>query len=234
MKFLWEDNLTASIHELSLMSGLPYATAYDFLHKMENQKLVKKRKSGRASLFSSNVSKTELRPFMKLLGSTRDKSLKSSRFDLLNLHLVGNFPELKQLKAKTPEELLVKVVLSAKKNSTLLRTLPLLVKKLGTKLDFNQLAYWASLLHVNRELGFTLELTSKLSDEKKFAFMAKKLMDNRWSNPTSFLNKESNLKGFQAKLVEKNTPDLAKKWFLKMNMGLDSFTSQYQKFTANN
>lgn len=226
---LWEKNLTASVREFSLMSGLPYATAYDVFLKLKKMGLVQKKKAGRATLYSAFGTSDEVELLKQLLNKEAKSTLEE--YNEMNLPLVGEFTELNQEKAQSKEELLVKVVYFAKKKSSLLRTLPLLVHRLGTDLDKNQLAYWAKKYHVDRELGFVLELTGHLTHEKKFTSLAYKFKDHRWSKPVAFLENESNLKGFQAQLVESNTPDLAKKWYLKLNMGIDSFASHYAKFS---
>lgn len=230
-ELLCVEGLTASVHELALMSGLPYATTHEVLHRMEEEGLVQKTKKGRATLFSSSLPTEQLKALKVLMGSTELKKQPLAAFEKMDLPLVGDFPELQREKAKTFEELLVKAVFLAKRNSTLLRVLPLLVKRLGPNLNTHQLAYWSKRHHVDRELGFVLDLTAELSKEKRYAALAKKLRDKRWSKATAFLDSESKLSGFQAKLVDENTPDLAKKWFLKMNMGLDSFRSHYLKFS---
>ena len=232
-RLLWSEKLTASVHEFAQMSGLPYATAHGLLQKMLKMGLVKKTKSGRATLFSSSLPAGELRHLLAMMEKsvpTNSGRKPLADFPEMELHLVGEFPELRREKAQSHEELLVKVVSLSKKNPTLLRALPLLVKKLGPHLKASRLSYWSKRFHVDRELGFVLELTSHLSQEAKYARLAKSLKDKRWSKQGFFLDKEASLTGFQAKLVETNTPELAKKWFLKMNMGLDSFESMYAKF----
>ncbi len=230
-ELLWVEGLTASVHELSQMSDLPYATAHALLKKMEKMGLVQKEFQGRSTLFSSKLSSEELKPLKLLLGTAEFGKKKSlSDFSEMDLPLVGDFPEFKSETAQSAEELLVKVVLLAKKNSSLLRALPLLVRRLGPDLNFPQLAYWSKRHQVDRELGFVLDLTAELSKNKKFAAKARRLRDKRWSKYSFFLEREQELEGFQAKVIEQNTPELARKWFLKMNMGLDSFRTQYFKF----
>lgn len=229
-ELLWTDGLTASVHELSQMSGLPYATAHDLLKKMEKMGLVQKTKQGRATLFSSKLSSEELKPLQVLLGNVDRKQKPLADFAEMDLPLVGDFPEFRHTYAHNAEELLVKAVVLAKDNSSLLRTLPLLAKRLGSGLSAPQLVYWSKQHHVDRELGFLLDLTANLSGDKKYSTLARQLKDKRWSKQSSFLKREENLKGFQAKLAEQNTPELAKKWFLTLNMGLDSFRSTYLKF----
>ena len=230
-ELLWVEDLTASIHALSKMSELPYATCHEFLHKMERMGLVQKTKEGRAVMFSSKVTNEELKPLRALLKTEKNSKNQSlSEFPEMDLHLVGEFPEFKKEKAQSREELLVKVVVLAKRNSSLLRTMPLLVKRLGPSLDVRRLSYWSKLYHVDRELGFLLDLTGKLSEDRRLTALAKKFFDKRWGKDSIFLEKEHGLSGFQAQLLEQNTPELAKKWFLKMNMGLDSFESMFRKF----
>ena len=230
-ELLWAEGLTASVHELALMSGLPYATAHELLQKLEKMDLVQKTKKGRATLFSSKVSPDDLKHLQAVMGQ---RSLPNQRpladFIEMDLPLVGEFQELYQETAQSTEELLVKAVVLAKKSASLLRTLPLLVKRLGPTLNRHQLAYWSRRHQVDRELGFVLDLTADLSKEKRFGTLAKNFKDKRWSRLRPFFDSDSDLSGFQAKLVERNTPELAKKWFLKMNMGLDSFRSHYLKF----
>lgn len=229
-ELLWVDGLTASVHELALMSGLPYATAHGLLQKLLKMGLVEKTKQGRATLFSSNLSSEEVKSLKVLTSNTESKKKSLSDFEELDLPLVGEFREFRIEKAQTLEELLVKTVSLSKKNSTLLRVLPLLVHRLGPHLLHHQLAFWSKRHHVDRELGFVLDLTAELSGETRFSTLAKKFKDKRWNKPQPFLESEKGLSGFQKMLVEENTPALAKKWFLKMNMGLDSFESHYRKF----
>lgn len=228
-KLLWVQELRASVREYSLMSGLPYATTYELLQKLEKMGVVEKTVQGRANLLVVKSSPPEV-DLLKKLVNVGDEKKRFADYEEMDLPLVGNFEDLNNESAQSKEELLVKSVVLAKRKSSLLRTLPLLVVRLGVDLNVYQLMHWARQFHAERELGFVLELASQLSREKKFAGLARKFHDRRWSKEVAFLENEASLKGFQAKLVEKNTPKLAKKWHLKMNMGLDSFVSHYNKF----
>lgn len=230
-QLLWVQGMTTSVREFSLMSELPYATTYDLFVKLEKMGFVRQVKKGRANLYSGVASSHEVEALKKYLGYSLEQPTTFADYDEMNLPLVGSFEDLNKEKAQSKEELLVKVVFFAKSKSSLLRTLPLLVRRLGVNLDFNQLSYWSKKYHVERELGFVLDLTGHLAHEKKYSSLAKQFKDNRWSKFTTFLESESNLKGFQKVLVEENTPELAKKWYLKMNMGMDSFESHFSKFT---
>ncbi len=228
-ELLWQKQFTASVREFSLISGLPYATTHDVLLKLKKMGLVQKKQMGSSTLYKAVKSTEEIEKLKNFLHI--DIKNKFADYKEMDLPLIGEFNELNQESAQSKEELLVKTIYFSKKKSSLLRTLPLLVHRLGTTLDINQLIYWSKKFHVNREIGFIFDVTSSLSKNKKFNTLANKFKDKRWSKPIAFLDSETKLNGFQELLMEANTPALAKKWYLKLNMGMDSFASHYFKFT---
>jgi hypothetical protein len=231
---IWGQGLEASVREFSLMSGLGYATAYEELHHMEQLGLVKKAHQGRSTLYSSTLSKEEQSVFKKLLPTAPEMSRKNKGFASMLLELglpyVGNADELGQEPVADLEELVVRAVKKTKRSSALARALPVLLAKLLSSQDKHRLLYWAKKYGVKKELGFFVELTSCLSKDKQFKKLAHYFYDNRWAKDEFLFESEKNQKGFQAQLVTENTPELAKRWHLKMNMGLDSFESLFVKF----
>jgi len=228
-ELLWVDKVSGSVNELAHLADLSYSTAHEELQRMKSLGLVKMQRVGKATLYSSALTEVESKVVKNLFSKTNLKR-KTVSFADYNLPLLGDFNELLTDNQLEPEELLVKSVKSAKKNATLLRVLPLMLKKMGAELNLYQLVYWAKRYEVNRELGFLLDLTAALTKNTKFSKLAKQFKDKRWSKPEYFFESDSNLSGFQEQLTEKNTPELAKKWYLKLNMGLDSFQSLYSKY----
>lgn len=231
---VWDEGLEASVREFSLMSGLSYATAYEELHTMEDLGLVKKVTQGRSTLYSSALSKEEKSLFKKLLSSedqTTSQKLKFAEalFEL-GLPYAGSTKELGNEPVADKEELVVRATFRAKENATLARALPVLLAKLLPQLNEHRLMYWAKKYEVKKEFGFFVDLTGFLSEKKTYRKMAKAFFDQRWSQNDFLFSPDNNAKGFQAELVEMNTPQLAKHWHLKMNMGLDSFESLFKKF----
>lgn len=228
-ELLWVEKLEASVNELSHLSGLSYATAYEELQRMKSLKLVKMQKKGKATYYSSALSQELSESVLNLFEKVKTDHKKMVSLDEYNLPLVGEYTELSEGDKTSAEELLVKVVKFSKKNATVLRVLPLLVKKMGDDLDVHQLQYWSKRHDTHRELGFLLELTALLTKNKKFLKLSKNFKDKRWSKCDYYFERDLELQGFQAMLVDKNTPEVAKKWYLKLNMGLDSFQSFYNK-----
>jgi DNA-binding transcriptional ArsR family regulator len=232
-ELLWLDGTEASVRELSLMAGLSYATAYEELHRMEEMGLVKRRVEGKATLFSSTLSEVEQKAFVTLFeGSRAHKSTKnvSDRLQEFGLPIVGDLSSLSNETVNDDEELVVKAVCKAKENPTLARSLPVVLVNLLPNVNPHRLHYWAKRNKVKRELGFFVALTAQLSKEPSLKRLSKLFYDKRWSKPEYFLAAEKDVRGFQAKLVENNTPSLAKAWKLRMNLGLDSFESLFNKF----
>lgn len=229
-ELLWVDRVVASVNELSQLSGLSYSTTHEELQKMKSLNLVKMERKGKATLYSSALIEEEVAVVTTIFAKRRMESKKTVSFDDFNMPLLGDFSELLKDEKMEVEELLVKAVKLSKKNATLLRALPLLLKKMGDDLNLHQLVYWAKRYNSNRELGFLLELTAQLTENKKYSRLARQFKDKRWSKPDYYFERDLGLKGFQALVVDRHTPELAKKWYLKLNVGLDSFESFYSKY----
>lgn len=229
-ELLWVEKLEASVNELSHLSGLSYTTTYDELQRMKSLKLVKMKRNGKATYYSSALTDELTAAVKNLFEKVKTGNVKNVSFNEYNLPLLGDYDELLKNDKTSAEELLIKAVKFSKKNATLLRVLPLLVKRMGENLDIHQLEYWSKRYDTHRELGFLLDLTTELTKNKKFSKLARSFKDKRWSKSDYYFEGDRELKGFQAMLVDKNTPDLAKKWYLKLNMGLDSFESFYNKY----
>lgn len=229
VELLWVDKVEASVNELSQLSGLSYSTTHEELQKMKSLDLVKMERSGKATLYSSALPEEEANVLVSLFAKKKEEAKQTVSFDDFEMPLLGDYSELQNEKMEV-EELLVKAVYLSKKNASLLRALPLLLRKMGDNLDSNQLAYWSKRYETNRELGFLLELTAQLTKNKKYSRLANKFKDKRWAKPDYYFERDFGLKGFQAIAVDRHTPELAKKWYLKLNMGLDSFQSFYSKY----
>lgn len=227
-ELLWLKKVEASVNELSLLSGLSYSTTHEELQRMKSLNLVKMQRKGKATLYSSALVEAEANVVASIFEKTKGHSKQTFSFDDFNMPLLGDFSELQGEKVEA-EELLVKAVKLSKKNSSLLRALPLLFKKMGDGLESYQLAYWSKRYDANKEMGFVLDLTGQLTKNKKYSELAKKFRDKRWSKYDYYFERDNELKGFQALAVDGHTPELARKWYLKLNVGLDSFQSFYSK-----
>jgi DNA-binding transcriptional ArsR family regulator len=232
---IWGDELEASVREFSLMSGLGYATAYEELHHMEKLGLVKKSPQGRSTLYRSSLAKEDQSIFKKLITAKSETSEKKLSFGTglleLGLPYTGSSDSLGRETVADLEELVVRAVEKTKKSAALARALPVLLAKLLPTQDKHRLLYWAKKYKVKKELGFFVDLTGLLTEDQQLKKLARFFYDNRWAKDDFLFENEKAAKGYRARLVTENTPKLAKRWFLKMNMGLDSFASNFMKFS---
>jgi DNA-binding transcriptional ArsR family regulator len=231
-ELIWRQGMSGSVHEFSQMSGLPYATAHALFQKLKGMGLIRSVRKGRSWVFSSNLRDDELKSLLSLLKTNRESTIFAREGIIdMDIPIVGPSKNLRGLKAKSKEEFLARATALAKKNATLLRVLPVLTYRLGHELKATHLLYWARHMRVERELGFVLELTAILTKQKKFLQLAGSLKDGRWKRPIFFFRPSQPFQKFEARLTEINTPNLARRWFLKMNIEMDSFTSTFSKFS---
>lgn len=233
-RLLWCQGLSASVREFSLMSGLSYATTHEELHQMEKSGLVKKIVQGRSTIFSTSLSKTEQNVVNALFSESvffQKNSTFQSQLLEFGLPYSGNSQDLGDDPVADLEELVARASWKSKRNPTLARALPVMLYKVCPRLHQHRLMFWAHKYDVKKEVGFFIELTGVLSKNSKIKKMSRGFYDQRWSQADFLFEAEKDLQGFQAKLIEVNTPELAKRWFLKMNLGIDSFASLFAKFS---
>ena len=125
------------------------------------------------------------------------------------------------------EEMLVSAVALARNNSTLTRTLPVVLSKNVKRLDFEKLAACARKRNARQELGFFLDLTGVLAHDSDLRTKADSLFDRRRKRVTDFFKGKSGK--YSARLADQNTPPVAQKWLYRMNMNMDSFQSLFVK-----
>ena len=73
-----------------------------------------------------------------------------------------------------------------------------------------------------------MELTATLLKDKTLKKRARKLVDRRRKKMEPFFKNQKPSR-FEQKLVEKNTPMVARNWHFSMNMGMDSFEDLFRK-----
>jgi transcriptional regulator with XRE-family HTH domain len=150
-------------------------------------------------------------------------------------------PETDPLTVPPPEIVLADGLKLARESASVARALPLAFWKTRKRLDFDRLLKEGERLGQARTLGFFLDLTSQLSSDLTFESAAAKLrLGSRTlgsktlgsktlrslSRPTQFFQ-PTTLR--ERKLAELRTPDVARKWGFRMNMGMDSFESMFEK-----
>jgi transcriptional regulator with XRE-family HTH domain len=125
-----------------------------------------------------------------------------------------------------PEIVLADALKLSRESATVARALPLALWKTRQRLDLDRLIKEGEHRGQARTLGFFLDLTSQLSSDLTFEGAAKKLRVRALLRPTQFFQ-PTTLR--ERKLAELRTPNVARKWGFRMNMGMDSFESMFEK-----
>jgi transcriptional regulator with XRE-family HTH domain len=138
-------------------------------------------------------------------------------------------PEFRPEEVPPPETVLADALVLAHESASVSRALPLAFWKTRDRLDFHGrhgLFKESVLRGQARTLGFFLDLTSQLSGDLVFEEAAKLLKVRDLSRPKQFFSPTT---WRERQLAEMRTPQAARKWGFRMNMGMDSFETMFNK-----
>jgi transcriptional regulator with XRE-family HTH domain len=124
------------------------------------------------------------------------------------------------------EGVLARALELAHQDATVARALPVVFMRQRHNLDLDELRRRARRANQARTLGFFLDLTGRLTDDQDLRRAAEPLRPKRVPL-TDFFKTRSEL---ERTLAEANTPDVAREWGYRLNMGMDSFESLLAKF----
>jgi hypothetical protein len=236
LRVLWADRLAGAVSELARLAGVGFASAHAELRQMEVAGLASSKREGNAVVYRARREHPQAHLLEELLGAPNHKTTlhdltHGTEHDTqLNLVAWGaplglsGSPHLRL----SLEATLARGLKLAHENATVCRALPVVFFKGRQQLVLDRLRFLASRLGEEQTLGFFLDLTSELSGDTRFHQFARKLADRRFSQTRDFFEKKGGR--YAQALAEANTPKVAKKWRLRMNMGLDSFETLFRKF----
>ena len=127
------------------------------------------------------------------------------------------------------ERALVMGLALARRDSTLLRTLPLVVAKQADSMDWVQLKKEARRSRMKLEVGMLVSLAARLVGRPDWAANVEDLRDARRKGTRFFQPPRGE---FERRLARQNTPRVVRAWGFLMNMGEDSFRSLIEKHLA--
>lgn len=127
------------------------------------------------------------------------------------------------------EEAVAQGLLLSHQDSTLLRTLPVVLARNATRLDFVQLKMRAEQLGCEAELGMLLELTSQLTGDARLADTARTLEHARHAEPRFYFEPRG---PFERKYTPQRTPALMRRWGFFLDMSADVFGALLAKHGA--
>lgn len=129
-------------------------------------------------------------------------------------------------------EVVVDGLALSRRDASVARALPVLLWSRRAELEMAKLRRLAASKGRERTFGFFLDLTARLSGDRRLRNAAAALRPVRPPTQTKFFTRrESQL----ARMVaEKRTPPVARAWGYRMNMPMDSFRSLFEKFSVPN
>jgi hypothetical protein len=128
------------------------------------------------------------------------------------------------------EKVVVDGLALSRRDASVARVLPVLLWLHRDDLDLSKLRRLAASEDRERALGFFLDLTARLSGDRRMRNAATALRAARPPAPTKFFaRRESPL----ARMVaEERAPSVARMWGYRMNMPMDSFRSLFERHRA--
>lgn len=223
-----------TIRQLALEARVPYSSAHREVLEMRHVGLVRTKRVGGSLACSWDAGSPEAKALAPLLESSRKSREDRHGEDPLyrNLKRWGA-PLVRGGRGGADlslEETLAHSLALARRDPAVARVWPPVLAKNRRRLALRELASLARRLGEKKALGFFLSLTGTLLKERAFLDFARTLRDRRFRKTEDFFHDTG---GARARsLAEKNTPRLARDWFFRMNMPIESFASLFRKFVT--
>lgn len=235
LTLLWREKVTGSASELSKRARVAFAGAHRELHQMKLLGLVdSKRENGAETFFANEESPVAalMRELVKMDVTTEQTDDPASVRTRGELRTLGAPLHDEAVQVDDVEAALVRGVALAHHDPTVARVLPLCFSGARAKdVNVERLRNLAREANEKQGVGFFLDLAGTVSGQQRLRQWAKVFRDHRYGRGTRSFFPELTKRARYA--AEENTPMLAKRWGLRMNMPLETFQSMYQKHTEN-
>jgi hypothetical protein len=229
---LWRAGAEGSVSALARRAGVSFAAAHRELVAMRSAGLARSKRQGAAAVYSANPASAHAALLHELAREAAVLPQPAADTDELRTWLsAAGAPLLVARPAKGPgpslEEVLAEGVALAHRDAGVARVLPLVLWRHRDTLDYDELVRQATLRNEDQALGFFLELTGKLGNERKLLARARSLRDGRRTRTRPFFARPLGRR--ELALARARTPALARRWGFVMNMDLESFASTFAK-----
>lgn len=232
LRVLWADREQGSITRLAARAGIGFASAWRELRAMQAHDLVVASARDDPQVYRANLAHPLAGTMRALLAPARPVEGAGVRRIRRQLKALGA-PLLEdgQEPPREAEQAIVRGVHLAHGDPAVARVLPLCLFRGRDTLRPERLRRHARRLGEKRALGFFLEVTAALSGDRRFVAWARPLHDRRCTAPRPFFHGSSRSR-LAARIASRRTPAIARRWGLRMNMGMDAFRSSFERFTA--
>lgn len=234
LRTLWLDGARGSVRALARQNGMSYSNAYSELKRLERASLARSGVVGNSLVFESASDHPLANAIEALLRASGDAQPTETRTDpgrvLASLASFGA-----PVSADTapdgglnPEEAVAQGLRLAHGRPSLARAYPVLLTRNRSRLNLERLRQRATELNEKQTLGFFLDLTGTLANDRQLRSFAQTLKDRRIKKVRDFF--EGPHGKYSRHLADQRTPQVAKDWHFRMNMDMDNFRTFYSKF----
>ena len=233
LHLLWGEEARGGASELAEQAGLAFATTHAELKAMRQFGLVRVEPDGRRDVYAANFAHPEGEALKTLLrGSASAWTPSDARDDDVRSWLKGVGVPLRVAAAQSPapslSDVLVQGVRLARRDPTVARALPLGFWKNRDELDVADLLERVSQPEDKHALGFFLEITGQLGDDRRLVGLAEVFRDKRLKATRNFFLLPPTRA--RRELADARSPDVARRWGFRMNMDDEAFKSLFDKF----
>ena len=234
LRLLWGAGGEGSVSALARRVRVSFAAAHRELVAMRTAGLARTRREGAAVVYSANPASAHAALLRKLVDQSAAHLPSPRVADAERVRTwlsAAGAPLLVSRPARGPrppvEAVLAEGVALSHRDAAVARVLPLALWRQRDTLDFDELVRQASLRNESQALGFFLELTGTLGNERRLKGRARRLRDGRRTRTRPFFSRPMGPR--ELALARLRTPAIARRWGYWMNMDLESFASTFAK-----
>lgn len=238
LALLWQDHVSGSVRQLATRAGTAYAATHRELTAMWRAGLAHRQRQGARTVFTANLDHPHADVLTALLSARASTDVPVSPAHqntvLASLEALGApllvqpKPDPSAAERLCPEASIAAGVQLARSSATLARALPVVIHQTRSVLDFDRLLREARHRSEPHPVGMFLELTASLDSDARLCREASRFRDGRRRGVQDFFVRATS--GVQRALAERNTPEVARRWGYRMNLGMDAFESTFARF----
>lgn len=227
LKKLWVEGCVCSVSEMCRKTGLAYAGVYRELHALEQCGLAVESPDGKYAANVDHPLAPELKRIISYDGAPSGNPSVRSQLAAEGLPVVADQVE----SSLSLEETLVAGLHESRNDASIARAFPAFLAKRANDIEWKVVHS-----HLTRDsagkhvLGFFLDVAAELTENGRYRKLAAGFRDGRRKSTHLFFSGSHSKRELQ--LAEMRTPDIARRWGWKMNMGLDAFADMYAKHAS--
>lgn len=237
---LWGMGRSGSVRELAEGTGMAYAVTHRELHAMWQSGLAIRRLDGNRTVYRANTEHPRAGLLQSLVRfetnteanspSPRERAVLTSLAALGTPLILSPALGADALRTLPLEITIVEGVDLARRDATLARALPVAIHHARKEVDLGRLLSEARQNSDPHAVGLLLELTGMLGPTERLRQAAESFRDRRRTRVQDFFLAANT--PLQRKLAELNTPEVARRWGFRMNLGLDAFEATFRRFVG--